>query len=172
MRAALIPVLLCALYGAAPAARAVTLGDIAPDWSLQTAGGSRVEFYDDAGDAVSVVIFWATWCPYCRRLMPRLQMIADEFRDRAVKFYALDIWDDGDPVAYMQRHSYTFRLLLNADDVADAYGVRATPGLYLIDRARRVIYKRYSGDADAGVERDLRDALGQALDPGRTAPAR
>ena len=163
MRGALKALLLCLCVVVAPAGRATSIGDTAPDWTLPGVAGTTVSYYADARANASVVVFWATWCPYCRRLMPHLQVLADEFRARGVKFYALDVWDDGDPVAYMKRHGYTFELLLNADDVADAYGVRATPGLFAIDATRRVVYKRFSGDSDAEVERDLREALRRAL---------
>lgn len=144
-------------------AGAIGVGDSAPDWVLESPAGEAVRFYQDSEDGVSVVLFWATWCPYCRTLMPHVQKIADEFRNRPVRFYALNVWEDGEPAAHMRKHGFTFLLLLNAEPVADAYGVRGTPGLFVMDQWHRIRYVRSSGEDDLDAEIALREAISGAL---------
>jgi len=132
--------------------------DVAPDWTLQGAGGTHFNFYQHSADRPSVLLFWATWCPYCRRLMPRLENVRREVAP-AVNFYALNIWEDGDPAAHMADNGYGFHLLLTADDVAKIYGIKGTPGLIVVDKNHRVIYVRKSGTSPAQVESDLRFVL-------------
>jgi thiol-disulfide isomerase/thioredoxin len=149
---------------------ALGIGDPAPDWRLSTPSGEVVRFGVDGRDRVAVVLFWATWCPYCRTLMPHIQKLADEFRDQPVRFYALDVWEDGDPVAHLRERGYTFTLLLAAEPVAEAWGVAGTPGLFVVDRSGIVRYRRASGAGDDDVERAARDAITAALVEARRPP--
>lgn len=134
------------------------------DWALSDAVGTSLNYYADSNDSVSVILFWATWCPFCRSLMPHLQQVADEFADKTVKFYALNVWEDGDPEKYFQEKGFSFQLLLFADLVAEDYGVLGTPGLMVMDKSHRIIYIRQSGEKDIAVETAVREAILRALD--------
>ena len=83
-------------------------------------------------DGVDIYAFWASWCPYCKALLPHLQSILIEYGDD-VHVYALNIRDDGDPGAYLAEQGFDFTNLPDADPVMERYGVRATPGLFLVD---------------------------------------
>ena len=151
------------LAGLPDSAAAVGVGDTAPDWSLKSPAGAQVNFYADSKDQVSVILFWATWCPYCRELMPHIQTVADEFKGKPVRFYALNVWEDSDPVAHMQQHGFTFALLLAAEPAADAFGVKGTPGLFVVDKSHVIRYMRVSGEDDLDVEIALRETITAAL---------
>ena len=133
------------------------------DWTLADANEVTVNYYADSHQSVSVILFWATWCPYCRSLMPHLQAVADEYKNRQVKFYALNVWEDGDPQKYFQENGFTFRLLLLADLVAEDYGVKGTPGLFVMDQSRQVLYIRQSGEDDVDVKLAVREAIQKVL---------
>ncbi|MEM7542166.1 MAG: TlpA disulfide reductase family protein [Pseudomonadota bacterium] len=137
----------------------------APNWQLQGVERSPpVDFYAATEGYATVLFFWATWCPYCRVLLPDLEAVREEFVDKPVKFYALNVWEDGDPKSYLRKHGFGFELLLNADGVAEQYGVKGTPGVWLIDENKQVKYVRLSGDKPAAVARALRTEL-KALYP-------
>lgn len=147
---------------------ALGVGDAAPDWALRKPpGAGQIQYHSDSNGQVSVLLFWATWCPFCRTLMPHIQTIADEFRDQPVRFYALNVWEDADPVAYLEEHGFNFVLLLDAEQVAGAYGVRGTPGLFVVDQQHRVRYLRVSGEDDMDVEIALRETIAAAISPTR-----
>lgn len=145
------------------AVSAAGVGDVAPDWSLQSPAGEQVQFYADSKDQVSVVLFWATWCPFCRKLMPHIQTVADEFKGQPVRFYALDVWEDSDPVAHLKKRGFTFSLLLAAEPAADTYGVKGTPGLFVVDKSHTIRYMRVPGEDDPDVEFALREAIAAGL---------
>lgn len=85
----------------------------------------------------TVLFFWATWCPYCKALMPHLQSMRLEYGDR-VEILAINIKEDGEPVEFIESAGYDFRLLLDGDPVADAYRIAGTPGVIVVDRERVV----------------------------------
>ena len=140
---------------------AATAQQMVPDWTLNSATGEPLNFYTHSAGRPAVLLFWATWCPYCHKLMPELETVRGEFADAGVVFYALNIWEDGDPLEHMREHGYGFELLLDADPVAENYGVKGTPSLLVVDAARRVVYVRKSGTTPAQVASDLRAILGQ-----------
>ena len=110
---------------------------IAPDWTLSTPNGQAINLADEAEKQTTVLFFWATWCPYCKALMPHLQSIRIEYGD-SVKILAINIAEDADPVAFIDNAGYDFTLLLDGDAVAENYGIFGTPGLFVIDANRRI----------------------------------
>lgn len=157
-------VLLSSVVAAAPAvAESLDEAPVAPDWALDDIDGASVRFHQHAADRPAVLLFWATWCPYCRTLMPHLEAVRADYAEKGVRFYALNVWEDGDPVAYMQEHGYGMQLMLAADLVAEDYGVQGTPGVYVTDREQRVRYVRPRGAEPQAVETALRETLDAAL---------
>ena len=113
----------------------------APAFSLETAAGQSIELPAQQ-QGVGIYLFWASWCPYCRALMPHLQSLEDEYGN-AIAIYALNFRDQQDPVAYLEAHGFDFVLLPKADGVAERWGVQGTPGLFIVDQAGRIRFNLY-----------------------------
>jgi len=113
----------------------------APAFTLADAAGNEVSLPSKQA-GVDIYLFWASWCPYCKALMPHLQSIQIEYGDD-VRIYALQIRDDEDGQAFLQEHGYDFVLLPDADPVMGLYGVRSTPGVFLVDRQGNVRFNLY-----------------------------
>ncbi len=136
---------------------------LAPDFELDSSDGRNVSFHTDNAGRPAVLLFWASWCPYCRALFPHLEAVRKAFADRAVDFYALNVWEDGDPEAYFAQHGYGMTLLPAADLVAEDYGVQGTPAVYVTDGAQRILYTRRRGEEPEAVAAAVSGALDQAL---------
>ena len=143
----------------------LSIGDTAPNWTLPNPSDDALEYYLDSEDKVSIILFWATWCPYCAKLMPHLQAVYQKYRDKGLRLYAIDIYEDGDldPVSYFVRRGYTFNLLLYGDSIADLYGIKGTPGLLLVDKNKKIIYTRKSGANEEQVKQDIEQLIEQNL---------
>jgi cytochrome c biogenesis protein CcmG/thiol:disulfide interchange protein DsbE len=162
MRAILFLVLLLV---AAPALAA----DRALAWDGIGADARAIRFDPGHLQRPAVLLFWATWCPYCKALMPHLQQVQDDAGKAQLDVYAIDIKDDGDPVAELRARGQTFTLVLDGDLIAQQYGVQGTPSLLLVDRKGEVIYRRVGGDSPENVEAMLRQKLGLAAKPAPVA---
>ena len=98
----------------------------APGFEIAELDGSLFK-YPDSLEKPTIILFWATWCPYCKSLMPHLQSIIDEYPDQ-VRVLALNFRDDDDPAAYMEGRGYDFRLILKSEEVAESnHGLPCRP---------------------------------------------
>ncbi|HUO81747.1 MAG TPA: TlpA disulfide reductase family protein [Gammaproteobacteria bacterium] len=116
------------------------VGDRAPSWQLESLAGERVRFPAISADRPIIVLFWATWCPYCKALMPRLASLKKEFAGYDLEVYAIDIAEQGDPIPEIGARDLPLITLLNGDVVAERYGVEMLPALFLV-RDGRVLYR-------------------------------
>lgn len=141
-------------------ASAVDVQQPALAWQGKGADGHELRFDPQHLQRPALLLFWATWCPYCKALMPYLQKVHDAAGPARLDVYAIDIKDeDGDPVAELRERGNTFTLVRDGDAIADSYGVKGTPGLFLVDRDGTIVYKRISGDKPETVETALRQKL-------------
>ena len=111
--------------------------ETAPDWQLESVDGDVVRLSEEVAKQPVVLFFWATWCPYCKALMPHLQSIRLEHGE-AVKIVAINFREKGDPVKYIAERGYDFTVLPNGEEVASLYDVWATPGVIVVNRDMQV----------------------------------
>lgn len=159
----LLPILMLALACAVPQALADSTS--APSFTQADAAGNEVTLPSKQA-GVDIYLFWASWCPYCKALMPHLQSMQIEYGDD-VRIYALNIRDDEDPVEFLQEHGYDFVLLPDADPVMELYGVRSTPAVFLVDQGGTIQFNLYQMVFDDSTEFK---ALGHRQKSSRRAP--
>ncbi len=123
-----------------------------------------IDFYAAAEDRVSIVFFWATWCPYCRALIPHLQRLSGELD---IPVFALNVWEDSDPRNYFKKRGISFKLLLDAEAVAASYGIKGTPGLFVVGGDHLVRYARTPAETAGEAEIAVRQAIAAARDAGK-----
>ena len=74
--------------------------------------------------------------------MPHLQSLEDEYGD-GLTVYALNFRDQQDPAEYLDERGFDFVLLPKADEVATAWGVTGTPGLFIVDADGQIRFSLY-----------------------------
>ncbi len=154
-----IAILAIAFCSTSFAGKSLKVGEKAPNWILPNSANQQVSFYKDSADQAAVILFWATWCPYCAELMPELKTLQAELKQADVKFYALNVWEDDDADAYLKKHQYEFSLMLNADMVAKRYGVHGTPGLIVVDKDKVIRYIRAKNTSAEDAANQVKAAL-------------
>lgn len=152
--------MLVLLVLAATGLRAMPEPAIAPAWELKTPDGTLVRFPQDAQGQPTVLLFWPSWCPFSRALQPYVQDIWEDYRDRGVKVWTINILERGDPLQAMRERGLSFPLLLQGDDLRQTYGITRTPWLVVIDGRQRIVYTRPSDPpSPIDVARAVRETL-------------
>ena len=150
---------------------AVEAGDPAPAWTGSDIQGRSVSFPEVTGGKPAVMVFWATWCPYCKAFMPYLETIQRDYAADGVQIIAINALERGrgDPKAYLESLDVPLLGILEGDAIATAYDVEFIPGLMVVDGAGMVTYRRAPTELPAGRtlaeiwDTEIREALDLAL---------
>ncbi len=132
---------------------AVGPGDTAPSFTgTDIATQSQIEFPEVLGGKPAVLVFWATWCPYCKAFMPYVKGIEADYREQGVQIITFNTKERGrgDPAAYVASLDFPFIAIEAADAIGDSYDIPFIPGLLVVDGDGEVVYRRRSTDLPAG----------------------
>ncbi|HET9485528.1 MAG TPA: TlpA disulfide reductase family protein [Xanthomonadales bacterium] len=137
--------LLLLFVGATHAARAAGLeGKPAPLIELSTRDGTAHTLAAITAQRPAIVVFWASWCPYCKALLPELAKLVGEYGADRVAVVAINVWEESkdDAHAYMDANAFPFTWLMRGNKTAKPWKVKGTPGLFLVGRDGVVRYDR------------------------------
>ena len=143
-------------------ALAFKAGDKAPDFKLASLTGPEVTL-DSLKGKVVLLDFWATWCGPCKQIMPSIQAISEEFKDKNVAVFGVNTWEkkDGAAKAYMESKKYTYGCLLAGEELAKTYGITGIPTLILINKDGTIAFAEMGASGD--TKKMLQEAITAAL---------
>lgn len=178
-----------------PAADITTLspGDKAPDFDLPGIDGKNHTLAEYADADILAILFTCNHCPSAQGAESRVKKLVEQFADESFQLVAISPNDPesvrlnelgyslyGDTLEDMKKHAkefgFAFPYLYDGEtqSVSKAYGVTATPHIYIFDKSRTLRYvgrvddSRY-GDESTIETHDARDAI-QALLAGKEPP--
>lgn len=110
-----------------------------PFFRLQDLEGNWFSLNENLDGDVVYVSFWATWCVPCRREMPHLQALHEEFADQGLTVVGINTDPPGTTSKikpFVNRYKISYTTLLDPDNnVLDKYNpTRELPYAVLIDR--------------------------------------
>ena len=113
--------------------------------------------------------FWATWCPPCRAEMPDIQKLYErsprEGKDAVIVLgvAAPKLGSEKDEAgikAFMDKNGYTYPVLMDeGGKLFEAYGIRAIPTTYLIDRNGNLVGRVQGALTAENIEKIVRQVL-------------
>ena len=136
-------------------------GREAPGGFLIDAGGRPVPVGSRMAP-VTLVHFWATWCPPCMTEIPSLDRLADDFGEFRGDFTILmvSVADDMERVETFVGDRASSVLYDPSWEVAHRYGTRKLPESYLVVRGE--VVERWIGPqewGDPGIRERIREAI-------------
>lgn len=131
----------------------------APDFELKTYDGRKVRLSDLRGQPV-LLSFWSSWCGPCRRELPSVDKLYQEYKDRGLAAFGVNdegVWEARD---FIKKTGFSVPTLDDSSRKAHRlYRVRSIPATFLIDRDGKIV-RFLSGAKDGDHLRAALKALG------------
>jgi peroxiredoxin len=128
---------------------ATRLGTRIESLALKDTAGKTWSLTDLKDRKAVVVIFVGTQCPINNAFMPRLAELYRAYADKGVQFLAINANRQDDPkrvAEHAKEHALPFPVLRDiGNTVADLFGARRTPEVFILDGERKI---RYQGRID------------------------
>ncbi len=126
---------LAAVFSTSGAAASLKAGQALPHFSATTLDGRNIDSNDLLGK-VTIVHFWATWCPPCREEMPALEKYYEAHHGEGLEVVAVSVEDDADKAKVIEfAKSFSFPVAMQSASQVDGFGrIWGLPLSFLFDR--------------------------------------
>jgi thiol-disulfide isomerase/thioredoxin len=152
----------------------MALGSKAPDFTLwDSISHNILSLNDIRGEKGTCIMFICNHCPYVIHVNEELVRIANEYKDKGIRFVAInpndvenypeDAPDKMSIVAKVLRYPFPY-LFDESQEVAKAYDAACTPDIYVFDDTMALYYRGRLDDSrpkntNPLTGKDLREAL-------------
>jgi len=109
------------------------IGVKVPNFNLERISDNVNISNKEIENSITIIEFWATWCPACVSTHPKLSKFAEE--NKTIKVLAVSNEDRDDVLSYTKKHKYTFSVILdNSKEFIKFFTVSAIPMTVVIDK--------------------------------------
>jgi peroxiredoxin len=139
--AAILAPLTAAMVLALPASGASSASGPAPQFTLDSRGGSKISLAQYKGQVV-MLNFWASWCGPCRQEMPLLEDIYKKYNKLGFTLIGVNVEPDSKAADdWLKQTPVSFPVLYDKDSkVSRLYDVSGMPSTVIIDRKGNLRY--------------------------------
>src|SRR5882672_8144599 len=142
----------------------IPVGATPPAVTIENLNGDSVALSQWIGKKPVIVEFWATWCPICAELLPRMEAAQRKYGDRAeFLVVAVAVNQSKNTVRrHLERHPMPFTFLWDGNGAAvRAFQAPSTSYIAVLDAKGRVVY------TGVGADQEIESALEKAVGVGR-----
>jgi thiol-disulfide isomerase/thioredoxin len=148
--------------------------NLAPNFRVTTLDGETITLESLAGKVV-LIDFWATWCPPCRRALPHLQKMVQEFAGQPFVLLSVSLDpDEGKWKSYTAQNHMTwprYRAGGFDGEIPSLFAVQGVPYTIIID-ANGVLADQFLGSEDMNgkhlsnedIEAKLKELIARAAE--------
>ena len=120
--------------------------------------GKPVKLSKVIKDKVALIDFWASWCGPCRREIPNIKKIHEQYGSKDFVVISLNVWDKPDGQAKaIKDMGMTWTQLTDATrNSTDTYGIEGIPQILLIGKEGKILARDLRGE---DIEKAVKKAL-------------
>ncbi len=120
------------------------IGKPTPDnWAIDKWFQGENEIDLDSGDP-TILVFWETWCPHCRREVPKLQATYERYRDQGLQILGLSKFSRGATeeklLAFIDENSVEFPIAKESGALSAHFGVSGIPAVAVV-KDQQVVWR-------------------------------
>lgn len=111
-----------------------------PEFSVQNRDGSMLASTELTG-TVTLLNFWATWCPPCRAEMPSIERLQKEMLGHDFSITAISVGERRDTVEkFIADNGYTFPVYLDErNQLGRTFASQGIPTTYVVNKQGKII---------------------------------
>ena len=140
----------------------IPLGATPGPVQIEDLDGKPVDLSRYVGKTPVLVEFWATWCPLCKALLPRMEAARRKYGER-VQFLVVAVAVNQSQASirrHLQGHPMALPVLWDTDGRATrAFQAPSTSYVVVLDAKGRVVYTGSGSDQD--IDAAVRKAVGR-----------
>ncbi len=116
-------------------------------FQLKDENGNTVKLEELKGNVV-FLIFWSTTCGVCREELPNLSLLAEKYKDKPVKFFAVVVNEKDIEKVKKVKEEWGFYIpvLIGNDVIKAKYRIIGTPVIYILRKdltIGKILYGAY-----------------------------
>lgn len=112
------------------------IGKNVVDVMLENAQSQQVSLKSMLKDKKSIIVFWTTWCPYCRTTIKDLVQRREDFQQNQVQIVLINIAENKNKVLSLLKDlgvEQSFTILFDVEQVAsEKYEVQGIPTILFV----------------------------------------
>jgi thiol-disulfide isomerase/thioredoxin len=135
---------------------------VAPDWTLLDLDGKALSSKDLRGKVV-LIDFWATWCGPCRRSIPHLIDLHNEYKDKGLVVVGVSVDQQGPRVVrpFVDQNKIPYTIVMQTGKVVQDFGgIRGIPTAFIITQDGKIYRKIVGLVPREKYEDDIKALLG------------
>jgi thiol-disulfide isomerase/thioredoxin len=134
-------------------------GEPAPKFRAKTMDGQTIT-NDSIHGRVVLLQFWATWCPYCKRDMPALEKLGQEFESQGLMVLGVNVGESKKKVKqFLEQSPRSSQVILMEDtNLAAVFEAKRFPLYVLIDRKGNLAGTQEGAGGEGALRHLLRKA--------------
>lgn len=115
--------------------------NLAPEFTINGTNGEKIKLSAYKGKVI-ILDFWATWCPPCRRGIPDLISLKNQYKDDLV-IIGISVDDEStakDVIPFMKSIGINYKVGYANNEIIQNYGgIQAIPTSFIIDKKGRQV---------------------------------
>ena len=111
-----------------------------PNFNVTSVTGTLKTRLSSKGN-ITLLNFWATWCPPCKQEIPTIQKLNDAMKGQKFEIMAVDLGESASTVkGFLDQNKITYPVYLDPkNSLAGAYASRGIPTTYILDKSGKFI---------------------------------